>query len=735
MNRPHPFKKNASALFVAITTIISTQSHPLAANTEIEEVIVTASKREQRLQDYAGSISVVTEFEGVNSLADIASQVPGLTVLQTGPRNPAGVIIRGLRMDEVGSNDLGGDGATVTSYIDNIPLQGYFVPPVVSLKDLQQVEVLRGPQGTLYGNASIGGLIRYVTAKPDLTKQSIHLTGEIAQTHEASELNHDTDLVVNAPLIDDTLGVRLMLANTQNQGFIDNPYLLSGPEKDINDDETSQARASVLWQATDDFSLSGFYQYQKINVGDRQATNEHFTGDEYTASSRYLQPMKGELHLAAVDANYVMPWANLTASINHYDYDHQERADITDFYITYDELIYDSSYYTPYEDLRAYKASTVDIIKDSVELRLVSPEEQSLRWLVGGFYSRDDLDVYMGDYTPGFGEFLGAELPDDLEYLTTQTEVLDEYSVYGEAIYALTDKLDASVGGRYVRYDDDLQLCTTYYPSEGIPECESGDDVSNNTFGKLGASYKFTEDKNIYLAVAEGYRRGGANLVPEGVTSNRFYDPDTAINYEVGFRGHWMDKRLQLDAALYRIDWSDIQVYLTSDDGRGYWENAAGARTQGVEIDASAQLNESFQLRANYTYIDGQTTEAVESLFINDGDRLPGSPRTQATIALDYSKAINGATLETGVSVQHIGEVYTALNSNYYNYQKLADYNVANAHVGVILRNWHFNAFVNNINNTRRITGGRSDEVYGQRGQFEYITRPRTIGLSVTYSY
>lgn len=732
MTRPYTFKKRTPSLLAALITTLSAhslQAQTEAATPEVEEVIVTATKREQRLQDFSGAISVVNKFDGIANLSDIARQVPGLSLVEAGPRNPTGIIIRGLRMDEVGSNDLGGDGGTVTSYVDNIPLQGYFVPPAISLKDLQQVEVLRGPQGTLYGNASIGGLIRYVTAKPDLSNYSVSVTGEISQTDEASELNHDTDLVVNAPLIDDTLGVRLMLANTRNQGFIDNPYVLTGPEKEINGDETDQARASVLWQVSDDFSLSGFYQYQQINVDDRQATNESFTGDEYTASSRYLQPMQGELQLAAIDANYTMPWATLTASINHYDYAHEQRMDQTDFYIWLGEP------YTLYDDLRAFQASDVAVIKDSVELRLVSPEDQPLRWLAGAFYSRDDLDVYIGDYTPGLGEFFEVELPDDLEYATTQTEILDEYSMYGEIIYSLTDQIDMSIGGRYVRYEDDLDYCTTWYLSDGVPSCKYGDDVINNSLGKLGASYKLSEDKQFYVALAEGYRRGGANLLPPGDTTHSFYEPDTAINYELGFRGSWLEQRIQFNAALYRMDWNDIQVSLTSEEGRSYWGNAGEARTQGIELDVSAQLNDMFVLRVNHTYLDAQTTEAVEELAINDGDRLPGSPRNQSTIALDYTKAFSGATLEASISVQRTGEVYTALNSNYYNYQELESFNIANARLGVILRNWRFGAFVNNINNTRGITGGRSDEIYGEQGQFEYITRPRTIGLSVNYQY
>ena len=520
---------------------------PAAANKApaVEEVIVTASKRAQSLQDFSGAASVITNFSGINNIGDIAAQVPGFSIVDAGPRNPTGLIIRGLRMDEVGSNDLGGDGSIVASYVDNIPLQGYFVPPSYSLKDLQQVEVIRGPQGTLYGNASIGGLIRYVTAKPNLEKYSVRVNGEVSQTDHSDDLSYDTDLVVNTPLIDNTLGLRLLLSKTDNAGFIDNDYLLTGPADDINDDQAKQARISVLWQASDNFSLNTMYDYQKINVGDRQAANENFTGDEYAASSRYLQPMQGELQLASIDASYEMSWATLTASVNHYDYQRSERADQTDFYLTLDALFYESSYYTPFEDLSAYNASDVDVVKDSAELRLVSPEDQPLRWLVGGFYSRDDLNVYMGDYTPGFGEYLDAELPGDLEYLATQTETLDEYSAYAEVAYDLTAKWEVSMGARYFRYDDELEVCTTFFPSDGTPSCDRGDDVSNDTLGKFSTRYKFSDNQTVYFVVGEGYRRGGANLTPPDVTNNRFYRPDQAINYELGVRSQWFNQRLQ----------------------------------------------------------------------------------------------------------------------------------------------------------------------------------------------
>lgn len=724
--------KTPLAIACALIPLIAFPVSAAATEDNIEEIIVTASKRNQNLQDFSGSATVISNLQGISSIGDIANQVPGFTIVDAGPRNPTGLVIRGLRLDELGSNDLGGDGAAVASYVDNIPLQGYFVPPSFSLKDLQQVEVLRGPQGTLYGNASIGGLIRYVTAKPDLEKYSVRLSGELSQTAHSDDLSYDTDLVVNTPLVDNTLGLRLMLGKTENAGFIDNPYLLSGAQDDINEDETKQARISLLWQASDNFSLNSSYHYQKINVADRQATNESFTGDEYTASSRYLQPMQGELQLASIDAAYEMEWATLSASLNHYDYQHAESADQTDYFIALDAY-YEMFYYTSYEDLSGITAGDVDVVKDSAELRLVSPDDQRLRWLVGGFYSRDDLDVLIQEFVPGFGAFIGEDRPNDIDYTATQTEALDEYSTYAELTYDLTEKWEATVGARYFRYDDDLDVCYAVYPSE--LGCESGDDVSNDALGKFSTSYKFSDNKKIYFLAAEGYRRGGANTAPAEVLNNRFYRPDVATNYELGFRSQWLAQRVEFNAALFNIEWDDLQVQLTTEDGRSAQDNAGKARTQGIEFDASAQLNDSFTLHAGYSYSDAEVTESVEEIAVYDGNQLPGSPRTQWSLALDFNREFSGALWDASIGINHIGNMYTALNSEFYSYQKLDAYSIANARVGVTQGNWRLGAFVNNIENTRGITGARSGEWHGEQGRFEYITRPRTVGVSVSYKY
>ncbi|MES2675709.1 MAG: TonB-dependent receptor [Pseudomonadota bacterium] len=746
-NNFHNFAQNAglfcgiSFLLISVPTIADA-TDPV---TQIEEVVVTASKRDQRLKDFSGSVSVVKmdSLKPLATLSDIANQVPGLSVINNGPRVATAITMRGLRMDNMSANDFGGDGATVASYVDNIPLQGFFVPPAFSFKDLQQIEMLRGPQGTLYGNSSIGGLIRYVTAKPDLSKTIVNINASVSQTAASYGSNYDTDLIVNAPLIDNTLGVRLMFGKENNAGFIDNDYLLDGKKRDINSDETSQIRATVLWQPTDLFSLTSSYHYQKINADDRQAANKNFTQDNHTSSSRYLQPMQGELRLSSIDAVYDFDWAKLTASASRYDYTTQSMADQTDFLLT----VYGEGYYAEYEDFSAFTRGDVDVIKNSGELRLVSAEDQSLRWILGAFLSTDDLDVSIVDYVPGFAAVFAEERPNDLDFIRTQAETLHEQSAYGELAYDIKPEWEVVLGARYSKYKDDLNVCSLLFPTSteyvgsNYPlECLPSDDTQTKSLGKFSTKYKFSENQNIYFIAAEGFRRGGANFLPVEIDHNRSYKPDTVVNYEVGTHSDFLNSTLQLNGAVFYMDWKKIQVSTTIEEGDSVTANAGTARSKGFELGALAQLNQAWDLRIGYSYTDAALTETVMSINGGDenayaGDRLPGAPQDEWNLGLDYQQAIDTATLTAGIDYYYASKITTALNKDYADYANLSGYSMVNAQANVIWRNWRAGVFVNNMGNTLAITGRRTTTNFGAQGQFDYVTRPRTVGLNVGYKF
>lgn len=732
-----------TSVFIAQNTVAESVSAE-----SVDEVIITASKRNLALKDFSGSVTVV-QGDALNPLAtisDIANQVPGLTATNIGLRNTTALTIRGLRTDQTGSKDYAGDGGTVATYIDNIPMQGFFVPPAMGLKDLQQIEAVRGPQGTLYGNASVGGLIRYVTAKPDLTKNAVSINASLSQTAESDDLNHETDVVVNVPLIDNTLGIRVLLSKEKNAGFIDNEYLLTGEQQDTNADETDQARASILWRPVDELSIRGTYSYQKINTDDRQASNEAVTGDEFSATSKYLQPLNGELHLSSADADYDFGFATLTASLSRSDYTSKTIGDQTDFLLTN----YGDGYYAEYEDFSAFTRGDVDVIKNSGELRLVSPNDQSLRWLVGAFVSNDDLDVTIADRVPGFDAVFDEDRPDDLDYLATQTEVLNEKAIYAEVAYDLLANWEVVVGVRHFKFKDDLKICSLLFPASEPYEgdnyplaCVNDKDNTSGSLGKFSTKYKFSDSQNIYFTVAEGFRRGGTNLMPVEITNNRSYAPDKVVNYEVGTHSDFLDGKIQFNGSLFYMDWKDIQVSTYTEEGYNIIANAGKARSKGIELETLAQLNQAWNVRFSYSYTDAALTgkplvlvsNEYDEITVQSGDRLPGSPKQQWSLGLGYQQALTVATLTGRVSYSYSGDITTALNKNFADYEQLDGYGTVNAQIGLQWSNWQFAAFANNLGNTQAITGKRSASRYGELGQFDYITRPRTIGLTAHYHF
>jgi outer membrane receptor protein involved in Fe transport len=747
-------------LCCAITPLLIAQAVGAEESIEnIDEVIVTASKRNQSLKDFSGSVSVIKgdSFNPGASISDLADQVPGLTVINNGPRAISSLTMRGLRMDEVTPNDLGGDGSTVVTYIDNIPLQGFFVPPANTMKDLQQIEVLRGPQGTLYGNASIGGLIRYVTAKPDLSKTSVNIDTSWSQTKESENTDYSTDLIVNAPLVDNVLGVRLLLSKENNAGFIDaqslyglqqdkanSDYTTSyiGEKSDINSDQTKQLRGSILWQPAEEFSLGANYSYQKINADDRQASNKAVTGSEYVASSNFLQPMEGILKLSSVDATYDLGWATLTASLNRYDYTTDTTADQTDFLL----YNYGAGYYAEYEDFTAFTRSHADVTKDSGELRLVSPNDQPLRWLVGVFVSNDDLDVIVADRVPGFKNVFGEDRPDALDYIATQTEALHENSIYAEVAYDLLPNWEVAVGGRYFKYEDDLETCSLLFPTAEEYEgnnfplaCADNDDDNTGSLNKFSTKYKFNDSQNIYLTISEGYRRGGANLLPIEITHNRSYNPDTVVNYEVGTHSDFFDGKFEINGAVYVMDWEKIQIGAVI-EGRGATVNAGTARAKGIELDTATELNQHWSLKLGYSFVKAELTETVLGIVggdenANSGNRLPGSPEQEWNLGLNYEGTFGANPLHAGITYYYASDMTTSLNNTFVDYAHLDNYSRVNAHVNVTLRNWQLGVFINNMTNTKAVTGRRTATQYGELGQLDYIIRPRTLGVTLSYEF
>ncbi|WP_020207863.1 TonB-dependent receptor [Gilvimarinus chinensis] len=750
IHRAQQFGRLGSAFVVALLPALvqaasETDSGESDKQPRIDEVVLVSGKIPTAEGDYAGSVSVHEKWwldrQQPLTLNALAGQTPGFNIVDTGSRNPTPLIIRGLRNDSVASDDLGGNGGTVTRYVDNIPLQGDFLPPDMQLLDLEQVEVLKGPQGTLYGSSSLAGIVRYSTAKPVLGDYQTELSASITDTAHSDDLGYAATLVGNLP-VGDTFAARLVLSKDEVAGFIDNDYLLTGPASDINSEEGEQARLSLRWQTSERLRVDGSYHYQDRTVEDRQASNEPFTGDAYGASSRFLQPADTELHMANITASYAFDFATATFIQSRYDYQTERRADQTDYLLWLDEVYYGSSFYSPYEDFASETVSDFDVSKDTTELRLTSPESADLwQWLVGAYYSKDKIEGTVVDLAPGLDTFWGLDEPEPRDYYAEQIEELGESAIFAESSHKLSQHWTVTLGGRYYDQTDDLTICSMFPMNdrfngvEPTPYCDADEESDDGFLWKASAQYETTAGVHWYGVYSEGFRRGGSNALPAGIENNRTYNPDYAEHYELGVKTNELWSRLSLNASVYLIDWKQIQQSAYDDYGYLVNVNSGSALVQGGEVEGYWSLSPSWGLKFGGSYNDARIDEPADAELVMDAypqkdDRLPGSPREQWNLALDGRHSFDAFELDTLVSLVTVGDSTTALNDSFSDYQRLSGYTLVNVHAGVELGAWYLAADVDNLTDERAITGGRYRTEYGQQGRFDYLTRPRSITLS-----
>lgn len=737
-NRKILIKPLAATILAASVLPALAEVETEGSSAKIEETIITGLKRPVSRNDYAGALSVIDQqllqATSPSSVVDIAAMVPGLFAQDTGSRNPTPVFMRGVNFDGMSSNDLGGDSNTVASYLDNIALQGYYAPPQVLLKDLQSVEVLRGPQGTLYGASSLAGVISYQTAKPVMNEFSLSLHGQLSQTAESDDLNMDSDIVLNLPIIDDLLALRAMISYSENAGFIDNDYLLDGPKDDINDDDITAGRLSLLLTPTERLAVSLMLQSQKTQSGDFQADNPDFTGKIYNANTAYLQPMEGDLDLADLEVIYDFDTFSLEVTGNYYAYDLEQISDYT--------ALYQQWGYTEEFDGgdNGYEQGNVEVDQGSVEARLVSHWSGPVNGIIGINYTENDVDISRAYQLTNYpGDFKV------LEYTYTQNQALEDIALFTELTWQVSEPLSLTAGGRYFDYSDDAKSCSAYY-SDALDCVDEKIDDSDTSFSLAGL-YRVDTNLSLYANISEGYRRGGANPgLPDDLSSRRSYAPDTSVNYEVGLHSQLWQQRLQLDVALFYIDWKDIQLssgeYDNNDEYFSYIANANAAVSQGLEIELTGQITDSLRIVSSYAYSDASLAD--DSPSYNDvegdgengfkGDRLPGSPKHQAYVALLFEQAIQQYVMDASLTGNYIGDVTTQLNKEHLGYNTLGGYTLLSASLGLSLQAWRIGIFANNLTNKRAVAAQEFGP-YGPASALNYVVRPRTLGLDVRYNF
>jgi iron complex outermembrane recepter protein len=669
----------------------------------LEEVVVTAQKRKERLQDVPISISVLSG-EALDSSTrqgawDALAKVPGVAVFDGGNFDIASLNVRGVT-----TRALGAGSTPVGYYLDAVPFS--FVKsalvPDLGVYDLERIEVLRGPQGTLYGVNALNGVVRVLTKSADLDEFGFKARTSVASTKDGDE-SYRADVALNVPLIEGKLAVRAVVGYQNLGGWIDTPI-----ERNANDNTLKNLRLKVNAAPTEKLSigLSGWWSQT-------HADSTNSSTDDYARVNRFPEPQENEFDAYSVEIGYDFGFAQLTSRSSRLTFDMSSLLDFVDF----------CSFNCPLFGSRFPNKLYAQ------EITLNSTGEGVWSWTLGGMY-RDAEDRLAQGFISG---------PPSADF----TNASESTAVFGELTRAFMDGRWELTGGlRYFRDEVSLDENVRSNPA-GPADLMS----SNRTFDKVTPRVVLTwhprESSTVYASYAQGFRSGleqdpiVTRLVGPGVLPST--QPDTLTNYELGAKSMFMGGLLDVEAAVFYIDWTDVQqtigVAFTDSQGRNNVTtallNGGSASGLGAETVITWRPVPGLSLSGNYSWNDLEFDSSPATSFFLKGDRINESPKYTAGGSIDYAFSLgaSGARGHVSTSAAYRGEYLTkqGRTTSFPAGSRL----IARAEAGVELsRSWEINAYVDNL----------ADNYAGIENQFGIQSwvarpRPRTYGLQLEYKF
>jgi len=691
--------------------------HPKEDKPQLEEIVVTAQKREERLQDVPLSITALSgellsrtqsyRFE------DYVGKVPGLLVVDSGAVGSQ-LVIRGISS---GSSSIN---SSVTTYIDETPYtaEGLFagsniVTPNLDTFDMQRIEVLRGPQGTLYGANALGGLLKYVTNAPDPAAFAAKVEiGGSSVEHGAT--GFDVHGMVNLPLTDHA-ALRLVGYDTYYPGFIDDPQR---GVTDINGSHFSGSRLSLLYAPNTGFSIRLNVLFQQRSWGDNN--NEDVNPGTLTPIAGNLiqqnliaQPGEVKTHLYNLTLKWDTPVAKILSTTSYSDF-HLDS--VLDYSKQIDGVGYGND----------YRMHTI-----TQELRLASAEESRFQWQAGGYFANEtaaniepfySIDPVSRTFIPGSAADLGV---------FTIPVTYRELAVFADLTYKLTANLDLSAGGRYSHNHQTFHETATGAFGGGA---DYGLDSSEGAFTySSDLRWHVTRDSMLYARVASGFVPGGPNdAIATAPNFPRSYQNSTTVNYEIGLKDTLLGGRLTSELSVFHIDWRRIQLSALI-DSFGTITNGGGARSDGAEWNVAYVPIKGLTLGFNGAYVNAYLTQPTpESVNGLAGDRLPTAPLWSASASAEYSYPImSDLSGFLGVNWHFSGKRYADFSAVGPR-QQMPSYHIVDFRAGVETAKWSAALFVKNATNRIAFNYLIPETPDGGFGaQSATINTPRTIGITL----
>ena len=733
-------------------------SNPVQADTDSnpapDDVVVTATRRETRLLDTPISMTVVggdtLQATAADGFSDFARQVPGLTAIDSGP-GAQRYALRGLQ--SAGEPEVG-------LYYDDIPMTG--LPggsldtgdrqPDIKLWDIDRIEVLRGPQGTLYGDGSMGGTLRIISKRPvlDSFQAAAQVTG--AATADGGGPSWRWNGMVNLPLANDTLAVRLAGYYRDEGGWIDNLVrsavtVRQVPGDGLNWEHTAGGRVSLLFKPNADLSVTAIAYYQDTRTGNSFDTYPQFTApaDRYVSAAFVRTPYTDQLQMYNLVVNDNLQWADLALNGAYESRAVDDTQDTTRYLLSlfgcneYNWSV--SCLGAPVIPAASLEHQTVS--STSGEVRLVSRGQGPLQWTVGSFlqsattYRRGQIAQID---TAGRVQFNADGAAVSRLFARNNFDAFDKLAVFEESSYPLTHGLDAIVGLRWFHsYRSDEQVIVQqFFPGEPTGPEPFQKFSQSELFKKFELSYKLSADALVYAEGAQGFRSGGPNYPGGFTTTAPPYRGDSLWDYEIGWKAAFTGGRIVWSGAVFRIDWSHLQQ-LVPTSLFSYIANAGSARSDGFETQLQTPLYAGLALEAgaslaNAHLVGPQPLSSNPASQLYAGDRLAGAPRWTTNLGLTYTRPIAGAlratarldyTWQSGSS-----DIVAVQNPAYFS---IPGSNLVALHLGLERDDRSVQLAIDNLcNSFVPLTAKALDS---NLAQSVIAARPRTLGLTLSQKF
>jgi iron complex outermembrane receptor protein len=852
-----------------LTALYGTPAHaaPDSEESALQEVVVTASRRAVSAQDLPISITAVSGAAlaeaGIEDMAGLAHSMAGVNYTDRGPFggvNGSTLIMRGLNSESTAFQEGLATSVVppVATYVDDTPL--FFN---MRLQDLDRVEVLRGPQGTLYGSGSLGGTIRFVMNAPD--PSGFDAKGEIglSKTAHTHTTNEEISGMINLPL-SNTFAVRINAGASDDAGFVNqsNLYvldaagvpLLSQPttpsnpaglnpqiapktqsQDGVNSYQYRNARIAMLWKPSDEFKVQLSYLYQRSTANGFPyiatgplAYTQPIAGanqflpfgqqspvssppvllslapnivppgtDRLTNANTILEGTTDDVNVVALSVDYDMGFATLTSSSSWAHHNNTSHDDLTAEYSNF------NFFQNLYGQNPRNLVTALDQLDDKIyaqEFRLASKTGGTFDWVAGLFYKDQKTFIQEHEYYPGYNEFFnacnnsglypptdlggvnasacgageqppgtivdGVANPLDQTYIGDIETTFKDIAVFGELTWHLTSDWSLTGGTRLFKQTvSQSQQTGLLFDGPGFVSANSLSDEWKRALWKVNTAYQLDATDLVYATWSQGFRRGGVNALPAqqpiparqgtvgttcpagGPNAGNYclspslltYQPDKADNYEVGIKGV-IDKRVSYSAALYDIQWHNVQegtnltpLSLPSAS------NAGNAFSRGVELDLTASITHHLAAKLGYTYDQTKMTsfnfvfsQNVTVPLPPPGGPLPGTPKNSVALSLEYAHVnFAGGELRYALDSHYQSSLLSSISQTA---PVVPGYTMVDGRISFARSHWLGTVYVDNITNTLGINAISDPTFWGNRFQ-EVISRPRTVGFTFGYSF